>query len=178
MFVWRSNVNCRPSFFPAQIGMVAIILVLLLIFYISSTQVSMPGTTVRLPHMAQVAVHTHAKKLIVTVTGDSEFFFNGKRFTATQEETAQGNNWNSFRQELSAHVGNPGEGDVSSAESAEIPARRDLIVVCADRNISLQTWLELAQSARELGLDIYLATQPLSEAPAVNVTPKIENSAE
>ena len=177
MFVWRSNIHYRPSFFPTLVGMVAIILVLLLIFYVSSTQVSMPGTTVQLPHMSQVATHTHAKKLIVTVTGDSEFFFNGKRFTATQEEMAQGNNWNSFRQELSAHVGNRSEGSPWTEES-EVSLRRDLIVVCADRNISLQTWLELAQSAWELGLDIYLATQPLPEAPAVNVTPKIENSAE
>ena len=176
MFVWRSNVNDKPSFFPAQIGMVAVILVLLLIFYISSTQVSMPGTTVQLPHMAQVPTHTHSKKLIVTVTGDSEVFFNGKRFTATPEELAQGNNWNSFRQELSSHVGNHGEN--GEAEGGEFFSRRDLIVVCADRNISLQTWLELAQSARELGLDIYLATQPLPEAPAVNVTPKIENTTE
>ena len=157
-----------------QIGLVAIILVMLLIFYVSSTQVSMPGTTVQLPKMEQVPMHAHAKKLIVTVTGDSEFFFNGKRFTATHEETLQGNNWNGFREELSAHVGKHAEGAGSLPEN-EMPLRRDLIVVCADRNITLQTWLELAQSARELGLDIYLATQPHSEAPAVNVTPKIEN---
>ena len=156
-----------------QVGLVAVILVLLLIFYLSSTQVSMPGTTVQLPKMEQIPMHTHAKKLIVTVTSDSELFFNGKRFTATQEELSQGNNWNSFRQELSAHVGTNAEGG-GMAEN-ELSPRRDLIVVCADRNISLQTWLELAQSARELGLDIYLATQPQSEAPAVNVTPKIEN---
>lgn len=158
-----------------QIGLVAIILVMLLIFYVSSTQVSMPGTTVQLPRMEQVPMHTHAKKLIVTVTGDSEFFFNGKRFTATHEETLQGNNWNGFRQELSAHVGKHAEGGAGPSAASELPLRRDLIVVCADRNISLQTWLELAQSARDLGLDIYLATQPQSEAPAVNVTPKIEN---
>ena len=174
MFVWRSQVNYEPNNFPAVTGMVAVILVLLLIFYISSTQVSMPGTTVQLPRMDQVAKHTHAKKLIVTVTGDSEIFFNGKRFTATQDSTAQTSSLNSFRQELSGHVG--GHQTEASGEGRSL--HQDLIVVCADRNISLQTWLELAQSARELGLDIYLATQPQPEAPAVNVTPKIDNSTE
>lgn len=172
MFVWRSQINYEPNNFPAIVGMVAVILVLLLIFYISSTQVSMPGTTVQLPRMDQVAKHTHAKKLIVTVTGDSEIFFNGKRFTATQDGNAQTSSLNSFRQELSSHVG--GHQTESSGDGRFL--HQDLIVVCADRNISLQTWLELAQSARELGLDIYLATQPQPEAPAVNVTPKIDNS--
>ena len=173
MCVWRNQINYEPNNFPAVVGLVSVILVLLLIFYISSTQVSMPGTTVKLPQMDQVTNHTHAKKLIVTVTGDSEFFFNGKRFTATQADASQSSNWNSFRQELSSHVGgHPSEGGADNQGSRH----RDLIVVCADRNISLQTWLELAQSARELGLDIYLATQPQPEGPAVNVTPKIDNS--
>ena len=158
-----------------MVGLVAVILVLLLIFFISSTQVSMPGTTVQLPRMDQVSNHTHAKKLIVTVTGDSEFFFNGKRFTATQGEASQEGYWNDFRQELSRHVGTRA---TSTAEEFEKTSRRDLIVVCADRDISLQTWLELAESARELNLDIYLATQPPPEVPAVNVTPKIETIAE
>ncbi|MBO4619366.1 MAG: biopolymer transporter ExbD [Victivallales bacterium] len=174
MFVWRNQINYEPNNFPAVVGLMSVILVLLLIFYISSTQVSMPGTTVNLPQMDQVTNHTHAKKLIVTVTGDSEFFFNGKRFTVTQADASQSSNWNSFRQELSSHVG----GHSSGEEEAEVMGsrHRDLIVVCADRNISLQTWLELAQSARELGLDIYLATQPQPEGPAVNVTPKIDNT--
>ena len=122
-----------------------------------------------------MAKHTHAKKLIVTVTGDSEIFFNGKRFTATQDGNAQTSSLNSFRQELSSHVGGH---QTESAGDAERSRHQDLIVVCADRNISLQTWLELAQSARELGLDIYLATQPQPEAPAVNVMPKIDNFTE
>ena len=174
MFVWRSQVNYEPNNFPATVGMVAVILVLLLIFYVSSTQVSMPGTTVQLPRLDQVSKHTHAKKLIVTVTGDSEYFFNCKRFTATQDEVSQGSNWNNFREELSSHVGNHQAGESSEIGSSH----KDLIVVCADRNITLQTWLELAQSARELKLDIYLATQPQPEAPAVNVMPKIDNSTE
>ena len=158
-----------------MVGLVAVILVLLLIFFISSTQVSMPGTTVQLPKMEQVPKHTHAKKLIVTVTGDSECFFNGKRFTATQGDASEGGKWNSFRQELRNRMGNRADEQPQGFEEVR---HRELIVVCADRNISLQTWLELAQSARELGLDIYLATQPQPEAPAVNVTPKIENSTE
>ena len=85
MFVWRNQINYEPNNFPAVVGLVSVILVLLLIFYISSTQVSMPGTTVKLPQMDQVTNHTHAKKLIVTVTGDSEFFFNGKKVAGFRE---------------------------------------------------------------------------------------------
>ena len=174
MFLWRSPVKSEPNLFPAIVGLVAVILVLLLIFYINSTQVSMPGTTVQLPRMEQVAKHTHSKKLIVTVTSDSEFFFNGKRYTASAQDAASPEvKWNEFRQELSRHVGTYAGGADDGAE-----ARHDLIVVCADRNISLQTWLDLAQSARDLGVDIYLATQPQPEAPAINVTPKIETTAE
>ena len=174
MFVWRSKVNCEPNNFPAIVGLVAVILVLLLIFYISSTQVSMPGTTVQLPRMEQVAKHTHAKKLIVTVTGDSELFFNGKRFSAAPEGTASpGVKWNKFREELGQHVGSHEE-----VIEDEEDFHRDMIVVCADRSISLQTWLDLAAIARERKLDIYLATQTQPEAPAVNVKPKIETSAE
>lgn len=178
MFVWRSQVQYEPNNFPATVGLVAVILVLLLIFFISSTQVSMPGTTVQLPKLDQAPRHTHAKKLIVTVTGDSEFFFNGKRFTATQDAGAQTSKWNTFREELKNHVVGSRPDDRTESDVPSVSWRHDLIVVCADRNISLQTWLELAQSARELGLDIYLATQPSPEAPAVNVTPKIENSTE
>ncbi len=134
------------------VGLISLFFILLAVFMISNSLVSLPGTTVKLPKMNQLEPPKTTQKLIVTVTKDAEIFFNGSRM-----------DWTVFRQKLServqhniqatANAMNKPAGVVSSAESS-------MIVVFADQSITLETWFRIADIAREFGLDSYLVTEP------------------
>ena len=145
MYAWRSNQ--RDSFSDAFIsgaGLLSIFFILLMLVLISNSQISLPGTTVRLPSLEHVRVTT-VDKLIVTVTRDAELFFNGSLLS-----------WDDLAVRLSERVAESRLEDVGV---------QPMIVVCADRDVSLQTWFRLADMARNLGLNIYLASEQPDAAP-------------
>ena len=147
MYVWRTKQ--RDSLSDAFIfgaGLMSLFFILLMLVLISNSQISLPGTTVRLPALEHVRVTT-VDKLVITVTRNSELFFNGALLS-----------WDDLAIRLSERVEESRlEDDVNV---------KPMIVVCADREVNLQTWFRLADMARNLGLDIYLASeQPDAGAP-------------
>jgi len=149
MYIWHSTQqdNFRGAFISAA-GLLSIFFILLLLVLISNSLVSLPGTTVRLPSMEHVST-TAVDKLIITVTRDAQLFFNGSLL-----------NWDELAERLSERV---------SESRLENVAGQPMIVVCADREVALQTWFRLADMARGLGLNIYLATEE-SGAPSAAAT--------
>lgn len=148
MYIWHSTQ--RDGFqgaFIAGAGLLSIFFILLLLVLISNSLVSLPGTTVRLPAMEHVRT-TAVDKLIITVTRDSQLFFNGSLLS-----------WDELAERLSQRV---------SESRLENVAGQPMIVVCADRDVNLQTWFRLADMARGLGLNIYLATDEPEEPSAAS----------
>ncbi len=139
MYVWRTNQrDSLTDAFVFGTGLLSLFFILLMLVLISNSQISLPGTTVRLPSLEHVRVTT-VDKLVITVTRDSELFFNGALLS-----------WDDLAVRLSERV------EESRLEDVDV---KPMIVVCADREVNLQTWFRLADMARNLGLDIYLASE-------------------
>jgi catechol 2,3-dioxygenase-like lactoylglutathione lyase family enzyme len=55
-------------------------------------------------------------------------------------------------------------GLATAGRSAGSPyGRKAMVVVCADRNLQLAQWLEIAEVIRNIGLDVYLVSEPRKE---------------
>jgi biopolymer transport protein ExbD len=124
--------------------MIGIFMVITLIFIISSNLISMPGTTVTLPKISGAQYET-GEKLIVTISAERRLFYNGEEVT-----------WDKFREKLDAWVKalQSPQNDSDDIERTAHPK----IIVCADEGVQLKDWVELANIARELGLDFVLSS--------------------
>ena len=129
--------------------MIGIFMVITLIFIISSNLISMPGTTVKLPKISGAQYET-GEKLIVTISAERQLFYNGEAVS-----------WDKFREKLDAWVKDlqAPQNDSDEIERAAHPK----IIVCADEGVQLKDWVELANIARELGLDFVLSSDMQNE---------------
>lgn len=143
------------------VGLIGLIFILLAVFLISNSLVSLPGTAVQLPRLTQVKPPLTVEKMIVTVSRDSELFFNGSRLT-----------WEEFEQQLSERVlsNSHAAANAQGLPAGAVPLESSMVVVCADQDITLGTWFRIADIARKLGLDAYLATEP-SQRPQPAAVP-------
>lgn len=154
MYYWRSSQRSTISGFPVIGGLIAMFFILLVIVMISSSMVTLPGTRVKLPEITNVERHS-VDRLIITVSEDSSLFFNGMKLTLPQLDA-----------ELRKCASENAEAaDLATAgRSAGSPyGRKAMVVVCADRNLQLAQWLEIAEVIRNIGLDVYLVSEPRKE---------------
>lgn len=149
MYNWRSTQRSTIAGFPLTGGLIALFFILLVIVMISSSMVTLPGTRVKLPELTNVERHS-VDRLIITVTEDSSLFFNGMKLTLPQLDAELRKCANE-----SMEAANNASGGMPSGSPY---AKKAMVVVCADRNLQMAQWLEIAEVIRNIGLDVYLAS--------------------
>lgn len=148
MFSFHSTLRQRPSYFPSIIGIISLFFILLVCFLISNSIISWPGVTVELPQMNAVEISS-ADKLIVTIAGNGDIFFNGSKMDmAKLEESLKGK----------AHALLKAQKSVSGGANAGI-TRNPTIVLCADRHIGLDPCAKIMDIARENGMEVVLVAE-------------------
>ncbi|MBO7741207.1 MAG: biopolymer transporter ExbD [Victivallales bacterium] len=152
MYNWRSTQRSTIAGFPLIGGLIALFFILLVIIMISSSMVTLPGTRVKLPEIANVD-RLSVDRLIITVTEDSSLFFNGMKLTLPQLDAEL---------RKCASESNDAAAQASAGRGNGPYARKPMVVVCADRNLQMAQWLEIAEVIRNIGLDVYLASEAQS----------------
>lgn len=153
-FTWTSNLDRRVSYFPSVVGLVSVFFILLIMFLISNSIVSWPGITVHLPQMDAVEISA-ADKLIVTITQEDDIFFNGLKIS-----------WDDLERELGEKVRDSELGSMN-VTGKKNTTRLPTIVVCADKQVRLESLARLMDIARGLGMEVVMVAEPNSSEPPV-----------
>ena len=154
MYAWRSNQRCTPTLFPSTVGMVSLFFVLIVLFWLGNSTVSMTGVPVSLPRVENAQVE-EVNRMLVTMTADGRYFFNGRLLQLEE-----------LRKALREHVRDARNADAKAAGEGDErlsghSARPMVMVFRADRTITLEAWMQVADMARANGLSVYLVTEPL-----------------
>ena len=167
MYAWRSNQRCTPTLFPATVGLMSLFFVLIVLFWLGNSTVSMTGVPVALPRVENAQVE-EVNRMLVTMTADGRYFFNSRLLSLEELRTA-----------LNEHVKAARWADAKAAGSRDErlsghSTRPMVMVFRADRDITLEAWMQVADMARANGLSVYLVTEPLPRrqeaVPSKNVS--------
>jgi biopolymer transport protein ExbD len=113
-----------------------IVLLLLIFFLLSSSFVIQPGIKVQLPRAETGESHSD-KNIVVTLTEKGQLFLNSEQVSI-----------DNFGQKLS---------------SALSPDKERIVVIKADKNVTLQNTVQVIDIAKAVGASRFMiATQPLS----------------
>ena len=160
MYLWRSTQRSSIQGLPLIMGLLSFLFILLVCIMISSSLVTLPGTRVELPTMASVTNVDVAADFIITIAADNSIFFNGKKLNL-EELGAELRICLKKKQEAEEQASG-GRDNVSSPY-----ASKPMVLVCADKKLTMTQCLEVLDVVRVVGLDAYLVAEiPTTTAPA------------
>lgn len=155
MYCWHSTQTTQPRNTATITGMISFLFILLVTFLINNNTITVPGMGIALPQLNppdDISAHRliiAVKPTAATEDGDNSdgmvIYFNNRLLKDLEELATQ----------LQKHLESNSRDGNSSKK----------VVLCADKDLKLESLLKIAEITRARGVELCIATEPQNKSP-------------